>query len=80
MKFSLKLLVLLAITYFEYQPSDMPVEIHSDLFVAAGMIGETIQSMVTAVSRYRGTFSRQLFVRAWTRIVQAILGKELFLE
>ncbi|KAJ7330568.1 hypothetical protein OS493_022179 [Desmophyllum pertusum] len=34
--------------------SDMPVDIHNDIFLAASLIGEAMQSMVTTVSRQTG--------------------------
>ena len=34
--------------------SDMPVDVHNDLFLSASLIGEAMQSMVTTVSRKTG--------------------------
>ena len=39
--------------------SDMPVDVHNDLFLSASLIGEAMQSMVTTVSRKTG--NGQLF-------------------
>lgn len=39
----------------------MPVEIHSDLFLAASLVGDTMQSMVTTVSRKTGLIVHKLF-------------------
>ena len=34
--------------------SDMPMDVHNDLFLSASLIGEAMQSMVTTVSRKTG--------------------------
>ena len=34
--------------------ADIPVDVHNDLFLAAGLIGEALQSMVTTISRATG--------------------------
>ena len=48
------MLWMLKLFLFYDSPVDLPVDIHNDIFLAASMIGEAMQSMVTEMSRNAG--------------------------
>ena len=51
--------------------SDMPIDVHNDLFLSASLIGEAMQSMVTTVSRKTG--NEQLFKRRAKQLTLCIM-------